>query len=150
KPLSTTVIPTYRRPQLLKRAILSVLDQTYQNFQIFVCDNASGDETAQVVAEIAKKDSRVKYYCQEKNIGYPKNFVFGMKLINTPFFSFLSDDDMLLPNFYQTTMEGFNKYPEAMFSTTGLVSVDEKKNRYIAEGLARRHLLSARWFHKTN
>ena len=46
QPLITTIIPTYQRPQLLRCAIQSVLDQTYANFQVCVYDNASGDETA--------------------------------------------------------------------------------------------------------
>jgi len=68
-PLITTVIPTYRRPRLLKRAILSALGQTYRNIQVCVYDNASGDETAEVVAGIANGDRRVKYYCHPTNIG---------------------------------------------------------------------------------
>jgi glycosyltransferase involved in cell wall biosynthesis len=55
KPLITTIIPTYRRPKLLRRAIKSVLNQTYLHFQVCVYDNASGDETAEVVSELAKK-----------------------------------------------------------------------------------------------
>ena len=41
RPLITTVIPTYRRPHMLQRAIRSVLDQTYPHFKICVYDNAS-------------------------------------------------------------------------------------------------------------
>jgi len=118
KPLITTIIPTYRRPKMLRRAIKSVLNQTYPHFQVCVYDNASGDETAEVVSEFAKKDPRVKYHCHPENIGAIKNFNYGMKQVNTPFFSFLSDDDILLPEFYQTALEGFKKHPEAIFSST--------------------------------
>jgi len=55
EPLITTIIPTHCRPTLLRRAIYSVLNQTYPHLQVCVYDNASGDETAFVVAEIAKK-----------------------------------------------------------------------------------------------
>ena len=124
KPLITTIIPTYRRPKLLRRAIKSVLNQTYPYFQVCVYDNASGDETAEVVAELAKKDSRLKYYCHQENIGMAKNFNFGLAKVNTPFFSFLSDDDILLPNFYEVALKGFDKYPEAMFSATQTIIVN--------------------------
>lgn len=124
KPLITTIIPTYCRPKLLRRAIKSVLNQTYPHFQVCVYDNASGDETADVVAEFAKKDSRVKYYCHPENIGAIKNFNYGMKHIETPFFSFLSDDDILLPEFYQTALLCFQKYPEVMFSSSATAYMD--------------------------
>lgn len=137
KPLITTIIPTYRRPKLLCRAIKSVLNQTYPHFQVCVYDNASGDETAKVVDEFAKKDSRVKYYCHPENIGAIKNFNYGMEHVETPFFSFLSDDDILLPEFYQTAMAGFEKYPEAIFSATMTITMDEQGNIL--------HLSGIRW-----
>lgn len=126
KPLITTIIPTYRRPKLLRRAIKSVLSQTYPRFQVCVYDNASGDETAEVVAELAKKDTRVKYHCHSENIGALANFNYGMERVNTPFFSFLSDDDILLPEFYESALKGFEKYQEAMFSACATVHLDEE------------------------
>jgi len=86
EPVITTIIPTYRRPNLLRRAIISVLNQTYPNFQLCIYDNASGDETPEVVAEFAKHDSRIKYYCHPENIGALNNFNYGMERVNTPFF----------------------------------------------------------------
>lgn len=128
KPLITTIIPTYCRPKLLKRAIRSVLNQTYPHFQVCVYDNASGDETAEVVTEFAKKDNRVKYHCHKENIGAIKNFNYGMTHVDTPFFSFLSDDDLLLPEFYETALAGFEKHPEAVLSATIVVNLDDQGN----------------------
>jgi len=126
KPLITTVIPTYRRPRLLRRAIKSVLAQTYPYFQVFVYDNASGDETAAVVRELAKADPRVKYHCHPENIGVFKNFAYGMEHVETPFFSLLSDDDVLLPDMYQVALAGIEKFPEAIMSAAATIHMDEQ------------------------
>lgn len=123
KPMITTIIPTYRRPQQLKQAIGSVLQQTYPHFQVCVYDNASGDDTALVVAEMAKTDPRVKYYCHPENIGAYNNFQYGLQHVETPFFSFLSDDDLILPEFYETALAGFESHPDAMFSATDVFRV---------------------------
>lgn len=130
KPLITTIIPTYRRPKLLRRAISSVLAQTYPHFQLCVYDNASGDETASVVAEFAKGDPRVRYHCQPENIGALRNFIYGAQRVDTPFFSFLSDDDLLLPTFYETALLGFEKYPEAILSVTPTILVNNQSRMY--------------------
>lgn len=114
EPLITTVIPTYRRPKLLQRAIQSVLNQTYPYFLVCVYDNASGDETADVVAKIARRDSRVRYHRHPENIGLAGNFAYGAAQIATPFLDFLSDDDLLLPKFFETAMATFERYPQAM------------------------------------
>jgi len=126
KTLLTTIIPTYRRPQLLKKAIQSVLSQTNPDFQLWVCDNASGDETAETVAEFAQNDPRVHYFCHEKNIGMLKNYEFGLSLVNTEFFSFLSDDDVLLPNFYETALQEFQKHHDAGFVACSTAIIREK------------------------
>jgi GT2 family glycosyltransferase len=130
-PLITTIIPTYRRPQLLRRAIGSVLAQSYPYFQIFVYDNASGDETATVVRALAKADPRVKYHCHPENIGGFKNFVYGMERVETPFFSLLSDDDVLLPDMYQVALAGIDGFPEAMISAAPTIQVDEQAQRVL-------------------
>jgi glycosyltransferase involved in cell wall biosynthesis len=127
KPLITTIIPTYQRPQTLKRAIKSVLNQTYTNFQVRVYDDASGDETAQVVAELMQKDARVNYYSHSKNIGPLANVNYGVQQIETPYYSILSDDDILLPSFYETAMAGFRDHPNAMFSGGTTIVTNERE-----------------------
>lgn len=113
-PLITTVIPTFRRPRLLRRAITSALEQEGVPLRVCVYDNASGDETAGVVTEIASSDSRLIYHCHPENIGGAANFDFGIRHVSTPFFSILSDDDYLLPGFYQKALAGLAEHPEAM------------------------------------
>lgn len=114
-PLITAIIPTYRRPKLLKRAVKSALSQTFANLQVFVCDNNSHDDTCEVVGELRQKDSRVHYFCHTKTIPAAENFQFGISQVNTPFFSVLSDDDVLLPDFYQTGMDLLTQHKNAMF-----------------------------------
>jgi glycosyltransferase involved in cell wall biosynthesis len=124
-PQISVLIPTFRRPHLLRRAIESTLNQTYRDLQVCIYDNASGDETAAVVAEFAEQDARVKYYCHQDNIGMSPNFMFAMQHVETPFFSFLSDDDFLLPNYCETILEGFECHPEAMISSGETISMTE-------------------------
>jgi glycosyltransferase involved in cell wall biosynthesis len=125
RPLITTVIPTYRRPRLLVRAVRSVLRQTVQDFQVIVYDNASGDETSAVVAELAARDGRVRYYRHERNLGPDANFNFAMSLVETEYFSMLSDDDLLMPYFYEQALAGFAAYPSAVLIASPLLMVDE-------------------------
>lgn len=115
KPLITTILPTFRRPKLLRRAILSVLEQDFPAFQLCVYDNASGDETAEIVAELGRNDSRLRYHCHARNIGGMANFQHGLSRVDTPYFSFLSDDDYLLPGFYRASAASLAESPEAIF-----------------------------------
>lgn len=130
RPLITTIIPTYRRPKLLQRAIQSILSQTYPHFQVCVYDNASGDETAAVVADIAKGDSRVKYHCHPKNIGGVANYNYGIEQVTTPYFSLLSDDNTLLPHFFEDAINTLNRHPEAILFAGQTIYVNEKGQKF--------------------
>ena len=101
----TALIPTYKRPKLLRRAILSVLNQTHSNLQISVFDNASGDTTEKMVSQLKKNDTRIFYHCHSTNIGALQNFKYAFESVNTPYFSVLSDDDVLAPDFYTNAIE---------------------------------------------
>lgn len=124
----TTVIPTYRRPRLLRRAIQSVLAQTYSHVRVCVYDNASGDDTEAVVREMMRRDSRVKYHRHPRNLGPYGNFNYGMQRVETPYFSLLSDDDLLLPDFYRQALECFDGHPQAMFVSKPTIVMDLEGN----------------------
>jgi hypothetical protein len=132
EPLITTIIPTYRRPRMLKKAIQSVLNQTCPFFQVMVYDNGSGDETKEIVAEFSQKDSRVHYHCHASNIGAVKNFQYGLCKVNTPFFSFLADDDLLFPEFYEKALEHLKKFPQAAFFLGSTFEINEGSGKVIS------------------
>ena len=124
EPAVTIIVPTYRRPTLLKRAINSIQNQTYSNIKIYVCDDASGDDTEQVVTEIANNDSRILYHCNEKNLGPLDNAGNAMLKVDTPFFAFCADDDLFLPCHLENAMGGFEQYPDAGFSINETIAMD--------------------------
>ena len=125
-PLISTIIPTYRRPVLLRRAIASALEQRGVDVRVCVFDNCSGDETAEVVHGMAQEHVRIRYHCHAHNIGGGANFDFAMRSVDTPFFSLLSDDDYLLPGFYQRALAALAENPEAMFWVGETLCVDER------------------------
>lgn len=124
-PLITTVIPTYRRPNLIGRAIASALGQSYRNVVVSVYDNASDDETEEVVRAIAATDARVQYFRHPRNVGPYQNFRFGLENVRTPYFSFLSDDDELLPGFYEEAVSELAHQDSPAFFSCRTVIVDE-------------------------
>ena len=86
----TVVIPAYNREHVIARAINSVLNQTFQNFEIVVVDDGSKDNTRKVVESI--HDSRVRYVWQE-NKGATAARNTGVKNAQGDYVSFLDSDD---------------------------------------------------------
>jgi glycosyltransferase involved in cell wall biosynthesis len=121
----TTIIPTHQRPALLRRAIASVLNQTYSDVLVCVYDNASEDETEAVVAQLAQSDQRIRYYRHSQEISVVQNFLFGMQRVASDYFSFLSDDDVLFPNFYKDAIEQLEAVPDALCAAGSAIEFDE-------------------------
>jgi len=118
-PVISTLIPTYQRPVMLERAVKSVLSQTYPHLRVCVFDNCSNDETENVIKRIQRNDSRVYYHCHGKNIGAGANFIYALGTVETEYFTFLSDDDFLLPSFFETAVRQAMNNPEVGFVSLG-------------------------------
>jgi glycosyltransferase involved in cell wall biosynthesis len=119
----TVIIPTFNRSKFLRRAIESVLKQTYQNRCILIMDNNSSDDTARVVNEYIATGAKIKYKCNEKNVGSLQNFIRGINAIETDYYCMLCDDDFLLPSFMEEVMGAFDD-PEVMFSCAKTLVAD--------------------------
>lgn len=96
KPLVSVVIPTYNRSSTLYYALSSVLSQTYQNFEIFVVDDASTDVTPQLMEQFAD-DPRIHYirFTENRKAGAARNA--GMERAKGKYIAFLDSDDSWLP-----------------------------------------------------
>lgn len=111
---------------MLQRAIASAIEQEGVDVTVAVFDNCSGDGTAAAVAALEQVHPRVRYHSHPCNIGALANFEAGVRSVDTPFFSILSDDDYLLPGFYQSALAGLAAHPEAMFWVGMTLNVDEQ------------------------
>ena len=108
----TVVIPTYRRPKLLARALSSVIRQEIPGLRIHVFDNASGDETPRVVRELGRRHP-VAYTCNEANVGITRNFQIAIGSIETAYCCILNDDDMQLPGLISSALAALPAHPAA-------------------------------------
>jgi glycosyltransferase involved in cell wall biosynthesis len=104
-PKVSVVIPTYNRPNLIGRAIRSVLNQTYQDFEIIIIDDSPNDETEKVEKEF--NDKRIKYIRNEIRRGFSGAKNQGVEESNpaSKYIAFLDDDDEWLPLFLEKTIK---------------------------------------------
>lgn len=101
-PLVSIGIPTYNRPQYIKKAIKSALSQSYQNLEINISDNGSPDpEVEKICCEFAKNDSRIKYYRHIKNMGPLFNYNYVLDNAHGDYHIYLADDDWLSENYVE-------------------------------------------------
>lgn len=108
-PEVSVIIPTYNRAHLIKRAIQSVLNQTYQNFEIIVVDDGSTDNTEEEVKNLNNQKIRYIRYNENKGAASAKNT--GIKVARGDYIAFQDSDDEWLPNKLQRQVEVFKNSP---------------------------------------
>lgn len=94
-PKVSVIIPTYNRATLLPRAVNSVLNQTYRDFELIIVDDGSTDNTKEVIRKY--KDPRIQYIKHDKNKGGSAARNLGIKMAKGEYIAFLDSDDEWLP-----------------------------------------------------
>lgn len=126
KPAVTVMICTYNRAELLPRAIQSVLDQNFSDWELLILDDASTDNTKEVV-QVYLHDQRIRYIRHDKNIGLGQNRKAGVAESNGTYIAILdSDDEWTDKSKLRSEVECLEKDPHlGVIGTFGTV-VDEK------------------------
>ena len=101
RPRVSIGIPVYNGENYLTAAIDSFLNQTFQDFEIVISDNASTDRTAQICKAYAAKDPRVHYFRNEKNLGPGPNYNRVFLLSQGEYFQWAAHDDICALDFLE-------------------------------------------------
>ncbi|MDR0686613.1 MAG: glycosyltransferase family 2 protein [Dysgonamonadaceae bacterium] len=100
----SVAMATYNGERYLRQQLDSVLGQTHGNFELVVCDDCSTDSTMSILHEYAAKDSRLRYYRNEANIGYRKNFERAINLSLSDYIALCDQDDIWLEDHLDTLL----------------------------------------------
>lgn len=114
KPLVSVILLTYNRPHLLRYALSSALQQTYQNMEILICDNASEQLTTDVVQSFT--DPRIVHRRHHENMGMTANVQDGFQNSKGKYLTNLHDDDFWAPTFIERMVEALETNPEAVLA----------------------------------
>lgn len=122
----SVIIPTHNRPELLKKAIQSVVDQTYRDFELIVVDDGDSVQAEETVR--AFNDPRIRYIQHEKSIGGAAARNTGIKNSNSQFIALLDDDDEWLPEKLEIQMKAFeHTSPDVGFCFTAVRNIYDNK-----------------------
>jgi glycosyltransferase involved in cell wall biosynthesis len=94
-------MPVFNGEKFIRNALDSIIKQTYGHFEIIISDNASTDQTQSICLEYASRDSRIRYYRNEINIGGPKNYNRVFELASSEYFKWAAYDDVIAPEFLE-------------------------------------------------
>lgn len=117
-PLVSILIPVYNRASIVSRAIDSALSQTYSNIEIIIVDNNSTDSTWDILLKYKQRDSRIKIFKNETNIGPVRNWLRCINESSGKYIKFLWSDDTIAPTFIGETTAILENNPLIGFTYT--------------------------------
>lgn len=126
-PLVSVCIPTYNRPEYLRRAVESCLAQTLREFEVIITDNSTNDESEKMAATWT--DPRIRYYRNQGNVGPVASSNRAVSLCQAPYIKFLMDDDLIKPRCLEQMAAALEKNPTAGVAMAPMDLIDENDTR---------------------
>src|ERR1700751_3041805 len=124
-PLVTVGLFVYNGERFIEEVLRSILNQTFTDFELIISDNASTDRTGQIAEAYAERDSRIRYYRSEKNMGAGWNVRRVYELATGKYFKQAAADDLLEPDFLRRCVEALENDRDCVLACARTKEIDE-------------------------
>ena len=121
-------LPVYNGENFVAEAIQSVLDQTFSDWELVICDNHSTDRTLAICQEFADRDSRIHVYQNPRNMGVCFNYAEAFRLTRGTYFKWMAHDDLFAPRFIESCVQELEKDQSAVLVFPKMCHVDANGN----------------------
>lgn len=119
-------MPVYNREPYIRAALDGVLNQTYQDFELLISDNASTDKTGEICREYAARDPRIRYVRNATNLGMAGNYNAVFRRAVGEYFRWVAGDDLSAPESLAMCVEVLDQHPDVVlcYPKTGIIDAE--------------------------
>lgn len=128
QPTVSLGLPVYNGENYLAATLDALLAQTYRDFELIICDNASTDGTEAIGRRYAAADRRVRYHRNAENIGASANYNLSFDLARAPYFKWAAHDDLCAPTFLERCVAALDADPDVVLAYTQAKAIDGEGN----------------------
>jgi glycosyltransferase involved in cell wall biosynthesis len=121
-------MPVYNRERYLPVAIEAHLNQTNGDFELIITDNASTDHSEEICRSYAARDSRIRFYRNDRNLGAAGNYRRCFELAGGEYFRWMASDDSVSPNLHERALEVLDRDPTVMVAYGRTKIIDGQGN----------------------
>jgi glycosyltransferase involved in cell wall biosynthesis len=127
-------MPVYNGEALLESTLESLLRQTFRDFELVVCDNASTDRTRAIAEAFAARDQRVRYVRNDRNIGANANFTKVAQLTTAPLFKWAAHDDLYAETYLERCVAILDANPDIVMAHSDAIFINEDGTTFEPSG----------------
>jgi glycosyltransferase involved in cell wall biosynthesis len=119
----------YNEEKSIDKAIQSIIDQTYTNWELIIVDDGSLDKTLSIIESFSQRDDRLKIIVNEINIGLPASLNKALSIAKGSYIARADADDLNLPERFEKQLRYMQKHQEIDVLGTGAILLDSKGKR---------------------
>lgn len=123
-PLVSVIMPSYNSKKYIKKAIDSVLEQTYSNFELIIVDGNSTDGTLDILDEYKKQDRRIKVI-QDEGRGIGAALQLGCQIASGKFIARMDSDDIAINTRFEKQLKIFHSIPNLILVASPVIYINE-------------------------
>jgi glycosyltransferase involved in cell wall biosynthesis len=123
-------LPVYNAEAFLPQALDCLLTQTFGDFEIIICDNASTDRTELICRDYAGRDPRVRFFRNPVNLGAIANFNRTFELASAPLFKWAAHDDLHRGDYLESCVRLLDDDPAAVLAHSGTAFIGENGQEF--------------------
>ena len=124
-PKISVIMPTYNSESFLRESIDSILNQTFKDFELIVIDDCSTDSSLKIIKEYKRKDNRIFFLKNDKNLGHNKTRNKGLKIAKGKYIAILDSDDISLEKRLEIQYAYLEKNPHIFLVGSSAIYIDE-------------------------
>lgn len=124
--LVSVIMPLYNAEDYVAEAIESILAQTYKNFELIIIDDGSSDKSPEIAGNYAQKDSRIRFFVNEKNLGVAKTRNRALTEARGDYIAPLDNDDVALPTRLEEQVKFLEEHLDHALVGSDLEIIDEQ------------------------
>jgi glycosyltransferase involved in cell wall biosynthesis len=118
-------LPVYNGDNYLEQTLRCLCDQSFEDFELIISDNASTDRTQAICEAFAETDPRIRYHRNATNVGAAPNYNLVFELATGEYFKWVAHDDLYERDFLKKCVEALDQDPGVVLAYTAAVDIDE-------------------------
>ncbi len=123
-PIVSVLMAVYNGEKYLREAVDSILNQTFSDYEFIIVNDGSTDGTSAILENYARRDTRIRLVCNEKNLGLTVSLNKGLKLANGEFVARMDSDDISMPERFEKQVSYLRTHKECLAVGSRIISID--------------------------
>ena len=130
-PTLSVIMGNYNHAHYLVESISAILNQSYRPIEFIIIDDASTDNSVEIIEGFAKKDPSIRFFKNDKNLGNAPTYTRAYELMRGDYFILTAADDRVLPGLFEKSMAMLAKFPSAGFCSAISRRIDGDDNELV-------------------